>query len=314
MELVRSPLGDSTVNPTPSKFPSLQRSDADSPRSLQRPRGDGSKWASFFVSVIVHINLLLILAVTLKALQKETEPPLVIDTTFVPGEEEQETIADNADADVVEVENVVFAEAAPMTAEEMVRKDSALDLPGLKGLGGALGIGGGSGGGGVGFFGTSARGKSFVFVVDCSGSMQGHRFKRAVSELEKSLRQLDRNQEFQILFFNSQAIPLVHSLHKTKLLPATPSVLAETRNWIDQQAASGGTNPNDALERALALNADVVFFLTDAQRVPRTVRTLIDAHNEHGSTVHTIAFGHRGGETLMKGIASDHHGRYRFVP
>jgi hypothetical protein len=44
------------------------------------------------------------------------------------------------------------------------------------------------------------------------------------------------------------------------------------------------------------------------------VRTLIAEKNTHGSIVHTIAFGHKGGETLMQGIAADHHGRYRFVP
>jgi hypothetical protein len=72
--------------------------------------------------------------------------------------------------------------------------------------------------------------------------------------------------------------------------------------------------PNDALKRALRLQPDVVFFLTDADQVPRQVRTLIVDCNKHRSTVHTIAFGHRGGETLMQGIAGDHHGRYRFVP
>ena len=302
------------MNPTDPIPAQTHPSDPDASGKLNRPREAGSTWASFFVSVIVHINVLLILAVTLRALEAPTEEPLVIDTTFTPGEKEELTISTDNEKDVVPVENVVFADAAPLTAEEMVRTDNKLDLPGLKGLGGALGIGGGSGAGGVGFFGTSARGRSFVFVVDCSGSMNGARFRRAVSELRKSLDQLKPDQQFQVIFFNSQAVPLVHSQHRMKLLPATKSVLEEAFGWIDARRAQGGTVPDDALRRALDLKPDVVFFLTDADSVPRTVRTLIADKNKHGSTVHTIAFGHRGGETLMQGIAADHHGRYRFVP
>ncbi len=276
-------------------------------------RNRGSAWASFFVSVIVHVNVLLILAMTFRAFQK-AETPVVIDTTFVPGEERDDVVAELPNDVAIDQKDPVFAEAAPLTPEQMVRTDHELNLPGLKGLGGAFGLGGLGTGGGVGFFGTTARGRSFVFVVDCSGSMQGTRFQRAITELRKSVGQLEPDQKFQILFFNDQPVPLYHSKYSNQLIPATRMGLKEVFDWIDQRSANGGTVPDEALKRALALKPDVVFFLTDADKVPRQVRTLIAAHNQHGSTVHTIAFGHRGGETLMQGIAADHHGRYRFVP
>jgi hypothetical protein len=281
---------------------------------LGKPKDRGTTWASVFVSVIVHANVLLILAMTFHAL-KDTEPPVVLDTTFVPGEERDDVLATEVPNDVVvaQVEKV-FEDAGPMTAEEMVRAEPKLDVPGFKGVGGGFGLGGLGSGGGVGFFGTTARGRSFVFVVDCSGSMQGTRFERAISELRKSVGQLDPDQKFQIVFFNDQPVPLFHSKYSNQLIPATRTAMTEVFRWIDSRQAHGGTVPDEALKRALALKPDVVFFLTDADRVPRQVRTLIADHNQHGSTVHTIAFGHKGGETLMQGIAADHHGRYRFVP
>jgi hypothetical protein len=300
------------VNPTVPL--TLEQQPIESRRNDKRPTERGSAWASFFVSVVVHINLLLILAMTFHALQKEEPPPLMIDTTFTPGEEDDDALAELPNDVVLAEKDAVFSDAAPLTADEMVHTEQKLTLAGLSGQGGDSGIGGLGAGGGVGFFGTTARGKSFVFVVDCSGSMQGNRFNRALTELRKALEQLEPDQMFQIVFFNDHAVPLVHSEHSTKLMPATREVLSEVLAWVENRHASGGTMPNDALKRALRLQPDVVFFLTDADQVPRQVRTLIVDCNKHRSTVHTIAFGHRGGETLMQGIADDHHGRYRFVP
>lgn len=280
----------------------------------REPKDRSTTWASFFVSVILHLNVLLILGVSIRALQ-HTEMPVLIDTTIVPEEVRHEIVATEQPKDVaVEVQDAGVADGALLTPGQVAGASRKIDLPGLKGLGGAFGVGELGPGGGVGFFGTSARGKSFVFVVDCSGSMQGSRFERAIKELRKSVLQLEPDQKFQIVFFNDQALTFIHSTYGNKLIPATRVERKEVFDWIDKQSAQGGTVPDDALKRALALEPDVIFFLTDADRVPREVRTLIQDHNTHGSTVHTIAFGHRGGETLMQGIAADHHGRYRFVP
>ncbi len=308
-------VGPRFVNPTiPLATTQTPLNSPVSPQAEKRPAERNSTWASFFISVIVHISMLLILAMTFRVLQQEESPAVMIDTTFTLGEKQDDAIAE-LPSDVALIENeAVFSDEAPLSAEDILHPESDYDLPGLKALSGGSGLGGFGAGGGVGFFGTTAKGKSFVFVVDCSGSMQGPRFQRALSELRNSLEQLEPQQKFQIVFFNDHALPLVHSEHSTKLMPATRQVLAEVFAWIEDRQAQGGTVPDDALRRALALKPDVVFFLTDADRVPRKVRTLIANCNKHKSTVHTIAFGDRGGETLMQGIAADHHGRYRFVP
>ena len=63
----------------------------------------------------------------------------------------------------------------------------------LAGIGAGTGTGdgngvGGGGAPGIGFFGTSSRASSVVFVVDMSGSMEGWRFARAKQELVRSIQ------------------------------------------------------------------------------------------------------------------------------
>jgi hypothetical protein len=63
---------------------------------------------------------------------------------------------------------------------------------------------------------------------------------------------------------------------------------------------------------ALEMKPDVIFFLSDGAFV-RTARTVAKEANRHGTIIHTIAFEYDGGQVLLKGIAEDNHGRYRFV-
>ncbi len=81
---------------------------------------------------------------------------------------------------------------------------------------GPAGTGDGEGTGGTGqFFGNSVTGRRFVFVVDASKSMNHPhpseaktRFGRVKLELVNSIRNMDRNSEFYIVFFNENAIPM----------------------------------------------------------------------------------------------------------
>lgn len=181
-------------------------------------------------------------------------------------------------------------------------------------FGNGTGRGTGLGQGSVQFFGEAAAGNSFVFVIDCSGSMSGRRFERAIGELTQSLGQLDGWQSFSVIFFNGSAIPYTLRDNEVKLLPADQQFLPAAMQWIRQRRAAGSTVPDQALMQALALRSDVVFFLTDADRIPRNVRVFVKELNTHQATVHTICFGNSRAEPLMQGIAADNHGRYRFVP
>jgi hypothetical protein len=177
----------------------------------------------------------------------------------------------------------------------------------------SLGMAGGGSGKGVGFFGTRARADSVVFIVDMSGSMEGHRFDRAVEELGHSLSLLSSTQKFFIYFYNGVTFPMFGQ-RAAKLLPATSGNLSRATKWIKAFHPEGDTAPEDAIERAIKLKPQVIYFLTDGE-IPNTTRATAERCNkEHKTVIHTIAFEYEGGAEQLRGIAADSHGKYRFVP
>jgi hypothetical protein len=177
----------------------------------------------------------------------------------------------------------------------------------------SLGAAGGGGGKGVGFFGTRARADSVIFIVDMSGSMEGHRFDRAVEELIHSLKLLQPAQKFFIFFYNGVTYPMLET-RNAKLLPATTGNISKAVKWIKAFHAEGDTAPEDAIERALKLRPQVIYFLTDGE-IPNTTRSTAQRFNtEHKTVIHTIAFEYEGGAEQLRGIAADSKGKYRFVP
>jgi hypothetical protein len=177
----------------------------------------------------------------------------------------------------------------------------------------SLGAAGGGGGKGVGFFGTRARADTVVFVVDMSGSMEGHRFDRAVEELIRSLNLLQPTQKFFIFFYNGVTYPMFDQ-RNAKLLAATTGNRSKATKWIKGFHPEGDTAPEDALEKALKLKPQVIYFLTDGE-IPNTTRsTAARCNKEHKTVIHTIAFEYEGGAEQLRGIAVDSKGKYRFVP
>jgi hypothetical protein len=177
----------------------------------------------------------------------------------------------------------------------------------------SLGAAGGGGGKGVGFFGTRARADSVIFIVDMSGSMEGHRFDRAVEELTHSLNLLQPSQKFFIFFYNGVTFPMFEQ-HNPKLLPATSGNRAKAVKWIKAFHPEGDTAPEDAIEKALKMKPQIIYFLTDGE-IPNTTRSTAQRCNaEHKTVIHTIAFEYEGGAEQLRGIAADSKGKYRFVP
>jgi hypothetical protein len=177
----------------------------------------------------------------------------------------------------------------------------------------SLGAAGGGGGKGVGFFGTRARAESVIFIVDTSGSMEGHRFDRAVEELTHSLSLLQPSQKFFIFFYSGNTFPM-WGQRNAKLQPATTGNRSKAIKWIKEFHPEGDTAPEDAIERALKMKPQVIYFLTDGE-IPNTTRaTAQRCNSEHKTVIHTIAFEYEGGAEQLRGIAADSKGKYRFVP
>jgi hypothetical protein len=166
------------------------------------------------------------------------------------------------------------------------------------------------------FFGVGGYGQSFVYVVDCSDSMnEAGKFDRARYELMQSIEQLASDQRYFVIFFNDGA----HPMDANELVLATKKEVARTAEWVGYVEARGGTYPLPALLFALSLRPDAVYFLSDGQFDPMTIAQIRYRNRPNyrlGTQpipIHTIAFVDRATERLMRAIAGNSGGEYRFV-
>ena len=171
-----------------------------------------------------------------------------------------------------EIDNPVQTTLASLNLDHILNTDLSRAIGG-KGQANGAGLGRGQGQGiGVGrgdgksFFGLATEGKSFVYVLDCSLSMNHPhdsesktRFRKMKMELANSLKQLKPEQQFFIVFFNHEAVPMPAE----RLVSAAPENQQHFLAWVDQVPAAGDTDPTGALSIALRLRPDVIYFLTD---------------------------------------------------
>ena len=139
--------------------------------------------------------------------------------------------------------------------------------------------------------------------------MKGRRFFRARSELERSIESLQKNQQFFAIFFNDGALPMPSD----KLLPATEGNIGQTIHWIKYVECGGGTNPLSGLMMAIRLQPDAIYLLTDGKFDPQIVWEVAQAEPARPIPIYTISFASRSAEKLLKAIAKETGGVYRFA-
>ncbi|MDG3002490.1 hypothetical protein [Paludisphaera mucosa] len=219
--------------------------------------------------------------------------------------------------------------------QSVVKPDAALsrDLPDLpttgaglvegSGVGGGEGRGGGSGGGvgrGIGpgteFFGSREHGRSFAYVIDCSGSMSTRNaLDIAKRELLASLDRLPPDVDFAVTFYDLNARKLTDAQGRRGLMPATAANKARVRAQLAAVAPFGGTDHLLALRTALVDRPEVIFFLTDAASMTNdNVETLLREAKE--SRIQAIEFGlgrDMGQNTPLRRLATATGGAYTYV-
>ena len=194
-----------------------------------------------------------------------------------------------------------------------------------QGLGADEGSAGAAGGGNgkvrTSLFGVGGEGRKFVYVCDCSGSMNfvmAHAeslseyvrvpFMAARAELLSSLDSLNGEQQFGLIFYNHQVFPFdpaevemdVSSGRRLRALPWGKRVFAATeenkrvaREFITRFRADGQTDHLTALDLALRMRPDVIFVLTDAEAkdepLPQHVTRLTQL-NRRRATINIIQF------------------------
>lgn len=183
------------------------------------------------------------------------------------------------------------------------------------GNGTGTGIGNGSG---PGFFGMAPpAGQRTVFVVDSSRSMNHPhdspaktRFRRLKLELMKCITEMKPEDSFFVIFFSNEA----NVMPARSFQPSIPGSRDRFLQWV-ATAESGGspTNPIPALDMALRMQPDVIVFLTDGEFETIANRRL-KSLKQANIIIHTFAFGETFGEEVLKVLAENNRGEYRFVP
>jgi hypothetical protein len=246
----------------------------------------------------------------------ELESPL-LDETRVETVKLETSAADAAAIEPIrlfDVSTVATADLAALEAlSERASEASGFDGLALAGAGESDGQGGQAS---ADFFGIGGYGQSFVYVVDCSGSMnEDRKFERAMYELLHSIEQLASDQRYFVIFYNDMAYPM----DADAPVLATEDEFARTRRWISHIRPDGGTNPLPALLFALSLRPDAIYFLSDGQFDPMTIHQLRvrNRPKKRFATqqipIHAIALVNRATEGLMRTISRNSGGEYRFV-
>jgi len=194
---------------------------------------------------------------------------------------------------------------------------------GSGGSGGSGGAGGLKGGGArTRVFGVEAEGHKFVYVFDRSGSMGGSGrnspLNAAKAELLASLEDLGETHQFQIIFYNEQPTILALAGQPGKLVFGNYQNKASAQKFVRGIIADGGTQHQDALELALKLHPDVIFFLTDADQPELSPAQLAKINRLNGGScsINAIEFGlgpEIGDDNFLVRLARENGGRHTYV-
>lgn len=163
--------------------------------------------------------------------------------------------------------------------------------------------------------------KRVAFVLDFSQSMFGStasenpKLDHMLLELKRSINRMPADQEFFVIFFDDQELPM----QPARLMPAVLSNKIKYFNWVDVASvgpeARGGTDPSTALEMTLkSIQPDAVYLLTDGGFDERRALGTINQYNAARKIqINTICFYDAANEPLMQLIAQENGGTYRYI-
>ncbi len=172
----------------------------------------------------------------------------------------------------------------------------------------------------TGVFGIEGEGHKFVYVFDRSGSMDGHGgapLASAKRELINSLADLGQTHQFQIIFYNEHPRLFNPSGTAGRLVFGTDQNKNLARRFVGSITAAGATRHVEALELALRMGPDVIFFLTDADEPQMTPRELAHiAQMNRGTSINTIEFGadgHPDSDNFIARLARQNGGQHVYI-
>jgi Ca-activated chloride channel homolog len=160
--------------------------------------------------------------------------------------------------------------------------------------------------------------KDMTFVFDTSGSMEGARIKQAKAALRFCLSKLQPDDHFNILSFSTRV-----SAFAQAHLGADDETKERAKRFVDSLDATGGTNINEALLRALEHRAPagrphLIVFLTDGEPTsgetsPAAIVRNVSAANRAGVRIFAFGVGAELNRGLLEDLAETTHGVTEFV-
>jgi hypothetical protein len=161
-------------------------------------------------------------------------------------------------------------------------------------------------------------GTRFVYLIDTSGSMSNNgRLGKAMIQLMSSLRMLKPHQEFQVIFYGDRPTTMILKGGKKRIYQANLRNIDNAEDELSNVPLGGGTDHLLALEAALKLDPEVVYFLTDGQDASHTNGDLesLLSQNKSNARIHVIEFAAGASETRgitwLHRLANQTRGQYR---
>jgi len=163
------------------------------------------------------------------------------------------------------------------------------------------------------FFGATAEGRKFVFVVDNSNSMGRGRFETVLNELSTTIDSLSPSQQFYVIFFSDAAYRMFHPKPTEDYVSATTENKERLRAWLYTVEMCLETRGYEALQIALDMNPDAIYVLGDGGFTDGTA-SMMTAPHDRRIPVHTIGMEvNWHGALQLYEIAKANNGTYRDV-
>jgi hypothetical protein len=148
---------------------------------------------------------------------------------------------------------------------------------------------------------------SVVYVIDGSGSMVGSKFQLVSATLVDAVEQMQPNQKFAVIFFNTLAIRPKGVDYRQ----ATPGVASQLAAELNSIMPVGGTDPTDALLVALQLRPKTIVILSDGEFETQVIERVSHLNRSSGLNcqINCIAIG-TSAKTLKRLASHNGPGNY----
>ena len=305
------------------------------PQNVRRPSGKVSGRrvsTAWLLSLGVHAAMILLLGLaTFVTLQSKPFPLLArtIDRSEPLAEIEvaiEQSVVDDVELSQV-ITNALPWDDSPINPNDLpefhdVHATQSHELSFAASLAGEIGklmsgtggVKSASGNSRTSFFGTSATGDRFVFVVDNSGSMQDGRMETTFLELQRSIGGMKPDQLFHVVFYSDRVYPLFYPDSVHTLVPANAANKRKLQHWLSTVELCTGGKLRSAMDWIAELQPQVVYLLTDGEiGSQKTMQFMTE--QDWPFLIHTLGMTVRGplAAAKLSEIAAAHGGTFRMV-